>query len=91
VHGLKVRQEVPRSPNAQESWLSLACVADARLRRIGDNSLAIMRGLINSLAVYPVVLRGVANQEEFKRVIAMANEELARIDAEPFVRLSVAF
>ena len=46
-----------------------------------------MRDLIDSLATYPVVAREIASPEDFSRISAEAKEELARTDAEPFVRL----
>ena len=45
--------------------------------------------MIDSIALYPVVARGIVSIEEFRRISAQAKEELAQEDAEPFVRLQV--
>ncbi|RMZ85713.1 hypothetical protein DV737_g393, partial [Chaetothyriales sp. CBS 132003] len=60
---------------------------DPRLKQIGERNLVIMRDLIDSVAIYPVVTRHKATLEQFRRVSAQAKEELAQLDAQPYIRL----
>ena len=69
------------------SFQLLTGLPDARWRDIGNTNHAIMEGLIESLAIYPVVARGVSTLEDFQQLCIRAKEELTNVDAEPFVRL----
>lgn len=60
---------------------------DTRLRRIGEHNLVNMSALIESIARYPVVNRGICSKEIFDEIIQSARDELANEDAQPYLRL----
>lgn len=62
---------------------------DARLRSIGEQNLLNMSSLIEAIAQYVVINRGICSQEAFENVVKLAREELANMDIQPFVRLYV--
>ena len=66
---------------------SIDTVADPRWRQIGESNLSVWRELIDSLAFYPVVARGIRDAERFRAICDQAKEELLNSDAQPFVRL----
>lgn len=60
---------------------------DARLRSIGEQNLLNMSSLIEAIAQYPVINRGISSKEVFDDVVKLSRDELARKDLQPFVRL----
>ncbi|RMZ89359.1 hypothetical protein DV736_g3411, partial [Chaetothyriales sp. CBS 134916] len=58
-----------------QEWLRL--YEYPRLKQIGERNLIIMRDLIDSLAIYPVVARKKATLEEFKRLDEFKPEDNA--------------
>ncbi|RMD40372.1 hypothetical protein DV735_g4751, partial [Chaetothyriales sp. CBS 134920] len=70
---------------ALEEWSRL--YNDRRLKRIGERNLVIMRDLIDSILIYAAIKHCKSTLEHFQAVSAKAKEELAQLDAQPYIRL----
>ncbi|KAJ9643874.1 hypothetical protein H2204_002019 [Knufia peltigerae] len=60
---------------------------DAHNRSIGEANLTNMKGLIHSLALYPVTSRQIREIEGFHELIEAAYAELSDVGAKPYIRL----
>ncbi|ETN42517.1 uncharacterized protein HMPREF1541_01674 [Cyphellophora europaea CBS 101466] len=63
------------------------CGWDSRSKKIGEKNLANMQALIEAVARYPVLSRGLTDPATFEQILSAARAELALESAQPFLRL----
>ena len=61
------------------------------MKSIGEQSLVNLSSLIDSVARYPVVHRGICDMATFERMVEAARLELADAEAEPYIQLFIAW